>query len=198
VSQYSKYPKPVIPTPVLVSPIANQPATCKPPHRLGRRVIPEIATRLVADHESGVPSTHLPRSTPSLSSTRQIPSVTSGLLLAVRLSYPFPTLLILEFKGVGMTDQNSDFGIRTPRRLSARLAAVPIVKQFLIETRCDPLAPWFLEDVPRGQGRPFKRFQADFKLVGRSLQASAVDGERWYSWRRRLRNRHLEFQHHFI
>lgn len=57
--RYSKHSKPVIPTPVPASPIAPQPPVCKPPHRLDRKVSPEIAALLVAEYESGVSSTHL-------------------------------------------------------------------------------------------------------------------------------------------
>lgn len=57
--RYSKHPKPVIPTPVPVSPIAHQQSAHRPPHRLDRKVSPEIAAQLVADYESGVSSTHL-------------------------------------------------------------------------------------------------------------------------------------------
>jgi hypothetical protein len=80
-----------------------------------------------------------------------------------------------------MTDQNSDFGIRTPRRLSARLAAVPIVKQFLIETRCDPLAPWFLEDVPRGQGRPFILIYGKLRSSGVILRTAFIVLRSWWN-----------------
>jgi len=58
-NRYSKHPKPVIPTPVPASPIATQLPSHRPPHRLDRKVSPEAAAQLVADYESGVPSTHL-------------------------------------------------------------------------------------------------------------------------------------------
>ena len=57
--RYSKHPKPVIPTSVPASPIATRVRSPKRPHRLDRKVSPEIAARLIADYESGVPSTHL-------------------------------------------------------------------------------------------------------------------------------------------
>ena len=57
--RYSKHPKQVIPTPVPASPIAHQRPAHKPPHRLDRKVSPEIIAQLVAEYESGVPSTHL-------------------------------------------------------------------------------------------------------------------------------------------
>ena len=57
--RYSKHPKPVITTPVPASPIAHQRPTRRPPHRLDRKVSPELAAQLVAEYESGVPSTHL-------------------------------------------------------------------------------------------------------------------------------------------
>ena len=58
-NRYSKHPNPVIPTPVPSSPIANRVFTRKPPHQLDHNVTSEIAAQLVADYESGIPSTHL-------------------------------------------------------------------------------------------------------------------------------------------
>ena len=58
-NRYSKHPNLVIPTPVPASPIAHQRRASKPPHRLDRKVNAETAAQLVADYESGVPSTHL-------------------------------------------------------------------------------------------------------------------------------------------
>ena len=57
--RYSKHSKLVIPTSVPASPIATQIPPHKPPHRLDRKVSAETAAQLVADYESGVPSTHL-------------------------------------------------------------------------------------------------------------------------------------------
>lgn len=58
-NRYSKHPKPVMPTSVPTSPIATRLPSHTPPHRLDRKVSSEIAAQLVADYESGVPSTHL-------------------------------------------------------------------------------------------------------------------------------------------
>lgn len=80
-----------------------------------------------------------------------------------------------------MTDQNSDFGTKAPGRLSAKLAAVPIVKQFLIETRCDPLAPWFLEDVPRDQGRPFILIYGELRSSGVMLRTAFIVLRSWWN-----------------
>lgn len=60
-NRYSKHSKLVIPTHVPASPIATQRPAAKPPHRLDRKVSAETAAQLVADYESGVPSTHLTR-----------------------------------------------------------------------------------------------------------------------------------------
>lgn len=80
-----------------------------------------------------------------------------------------------------MTDQYSDLDIKAPRRFSAKLAAVPVVKRFLIETSCDPLAPWFLEDVPRGQGRPFILIYGALRSSGVMLRTAFIVLRSWWN-----------------
>lgn len=59
-NRYSKHPKPVIlPTPVPAGPIAHKAVPRNLPHRLDRKVSPETAAQLIADYESGTPSTQL-------------------------------------------------------------------------------------------------------------------------------------------
>lgn len=58
-NRYSKHSKPVIPTPVPTSPIANQRLARKAPHRLDRKVSPETAAQLIADYELGTSFTQL-------------------------------------------------------------------------------------------------------------------------------------------
>lgn len=60
-NRYSKDPRPVIPNPVPASPIAHRVAPRNLPHGLDRKVSPETAAQLIADHESGTPSTQLTR-----------------------------------------------------------------------------------------------------------------------------------------
>ena len=57
--RYSKHTKPVIPNSVPASPIAHLRSAPKLPHRLDRKVSAETVAQLVADYESGFPSTHL-------------------------------------------------------------------------------------------------------------------------------------------
>lgn len=60
-NRYSKHPKLVIPTPVPVSPIAHRATPQNLPHRLDHKVSPETIAQLIADYESGTPSTQLTR-----------------------------------------------------------------------------------------------------------------------------------------
>ena len=81
-----------------------------------------------------------------------------------------------------MTDRHSNSDTRASRPFSAKLAAVPIVKRFVIETSCDPLAPWFLEDVPRGQGRPFILIYGALRSSGAMLRTAFIVLRSW--WKR--------------
>ncbi|MFZ2227162.1 MAG: hypothetical protein WA090_05170 [Candidatus Nanopelagicaceae bacterium] len=58
-NRYSKQTKLLIPTPVPANPIARRSAPQNLPHRLDRKVNPETVAQLIADYESGTPSTKL-------------------------------------------------------------------------------------------------------------------------------------------
>lgn len=80
-----------------------------------------------------------------------------------------------------MRDQNSDLDTKAPRRFSAKLAAVPIVRQLLIEARSDPHSPWFLKDNPRGKRHVIVWIYGSLRRLGVTLRTTIIVLRAWWN-----------------